>query len=203
MSYFQVITTRWCSSDNQSARSSVPMISRWLWPGNRTCLEVASMVITWWIVFFVQCMNPYCLVWEWGGVWILKAVRISCGTITCTLIHKCFLARRSRKYEEGVGGRVNKLDVLSTPSTSANHIWDEMYEIIILSQWLLCCCLYLSTCLSFCQTEKLLNICPCISTWKKTGSSQSGKKKHKIIWNNDEINPLRRDNPPTRGIAGS
>ena len=29
------------------------MVSRWLWPGNRTFLEVASMVvITWWIVAF-------------------------------------------------------------------------------------------------------------------------------------------------------
>ena len=31
---------------------SVPVVSRWLWPGNRTFLEVASMVVTWWIVAF-------------------------------------------------------------------------------------------------------------------------------------------------------
>ena len=31
------------------------MVSRWLWPGNRTYSEVASMVVTWWIVgFFSQ-----------------------------------------------------------------------------------------------------------------------------------------------------
>ena len=28
------------------------MVSRWLWPGNRTLLEVSSIVVTWWIVFF-------------------------------------------------------------------------------------------------------------------------------------------------------
>ena len=26
----------------------------WLWPGNRTFLEVASMVVTWWIVAFMR-----------------------------------------------------------------------------------------------------------------------------------------------------
>ena len=39
----------WCSGNNQSVGSSVPVVSRWLWPGNRTFLEAASMVITWWI----------------------------------------------------------------------------------------------------------------------------------------------------------
>ena len=29
------------------------MVSKWLWPGNRTLLEVASMVVTWWIVAFL------------------------------------------------------------------------------------------------------------------------------------------------------
>ena len=28
--------------------------ARWLWPGNRTCLEEASMVVTWWIVAFLH-----------------------------------------------------------------------------------------------------------------------------------------------------
>ena len=59
MFYFQVITiaanhrywwslTYWC----MIICSSVPMVSRWLWPGNRTFLEVASMVVTWCIAFF-------------------------------------------------------------------------------------------------------------------------------------------------------
>ena len=33
--------------------SSAPVVSRWIGPGNRTFLEVASMVITWWIVAFL------------------------------------------------------------------------------------------------------------------------------------------------------
>ena len=38
-------------------RSSAPVVSRWLWPGNRTFLEVDSLVVSWWIVaFFAQCV---------------------------------------------------------------------------------------------------------------------------------------------------
>ena len=29
------------------------VVSRWLWPENRTFLEVDSMVVTWWIVAFL------------------------------------------------------------------------------------------------------------------------------------------------------
>ena len=29
------------------------MVGRWLWPGNRTFLEVASLVVTWWIAAFL------------------------------------------------------------------------------------------------------------------------------------------------------
>ena len=43
---------RWRSSDNQSVGSSLPVGSRWLWPGNRTFLEMTSMVVTWWMVAF-------------------------------------------------------------------------------------------------------------------------------------------------------
>ena len=39
---------RWQSGDNQSVGSSVPVVSRWLWPRNRTFLEVASMMVTSW-----------------------------------------------------------------------------------------------------------------------------------------------------------
>ena len=35
------------------------MVSRWLWPGNRTFLEVDSMVVTWWIVAFWRCVCVY------------------------------------------------------------------------------------------------------------------------------------------------
>ena len=40
-----------------SEGSSAPMVSRWLRPGNRTLLEVDSMVVSWWIVFFALCVN--------------------------------------------------------------------------------------------------------------------------------------------------
>ena len=33
-----------------SEGSSVPVVSRWLEPENRTFLELVSMVVTWWIV---------------------------------------------------------------------------------------------------------------------------------------------------------
>ena len=39
-------------SNNQSVWSPIPVVSWCLWPGNRTFLEVASMAVTWWIVFF-------------------------------------------------------------------------------------------------------------------------------------------------------
>ena len=34
--------------------SSVPVVSRWLWRGNCTTLEVISMVVKWWIVAFLR-----------------------------------------------------------------------------------------------------------------------------------------------------
>ena len=61
--------------DNQSVRSSVPVVTRWLGPGNRTFLEVASMVVTWCIlVFFVLCPYPLsdvcdCFAWWWWWWW--------------------------------------------------------------------------------------------------------------------------------------
>ena len=42
-------------SDNQRVRSSALVISRWLWPGNKTFLEVDSMVVNWWIVASLRC----------------------------------------------------------------------------------------------------------------------------------------------------
>ena len=38
-------TTNWHSGDNQSVGSSAPVVSRWLWPGNMTFLEVDTMVV--------------------------------------------------------------------------------------------------------------------------------------------------------------
>ena len=36
------------------------MVSRWLWPGNRTLSEVASMMVTWWIVAFCAVTSMGC-----------------------------------------------------------------------------------------------------------------------------------------------
>ena len=54
--------TLWLSAERVKSEvwanegSSVLVVSRWLWPGNRTFLEVASMVVTWWMVAgFAQC----------------------------------------------------------------------------------------------------------------------------------------------------
>ena len=46
--------TCWLSGDNLSVRISAPVVSRWLWPGNGAFLEMASTVVTWWIVDFAQ-----------------------------------------------------------------------------------------------------------------------------------------------------
>ena len=48
---------RWHSGDNQSVGSSAPVVSRWLWPGSRSFLEMNSMVVTYWIVFFVPVIH--------------------------------------------------------------------------------------------------------------------------------------------------
>ena len=45
----------WRSGNNQSEESSALVVSRWLWSGNKTFLEVDSLVESWWIVaFFAQ-----------------------------------------------------------------------------------------------------------------------------------------------------
>ena len=41
------------------------MVSKWLWPGNRTFIEVASMVVTWWTVAFLCSVLVFCSVQSW------------------------------------------------------------------------------------------------------------------------------------------
>ena len=43
----------WRSGSNQSVRLSTPVVSSLLWPGSSTFLDMASMVVTWWIVAFL------------------------------------------------------------------------------------------------------------------------------------------------------
>ena len=57
------------------------MVSRWLWPGNKTFLEVASVVVTWWIVSFLCSASD--LEWLSGMedesiTWVLSPVSVEC-----------------------------------------------------------------------------------------------------------------------------
>ena len=50
--------------------SSAPLVSKWLWPGNRTFLEVDSMVVSLWIVAFlpsVSALTSCCLLSSFGS----------------------------------------------------------------------------------------------------------------------------------------
>ena len=77
----------WCLCDNQSVGSSVPVVSRWLWPGNRTFLEVASMMVTWWIMAFSRsaaCWNELFL-----GSSCHAACNISIVSISGVSLYSC------------------------------------------------------------------------------------------------------------------
>ena len=52
-----------CSDDNKSIGSSVPVVSRWLWREKHTFLEVAIMVVTWWIMAFLHSdvLHVFCV----------------------------------------------------------------------------------------------------------------------------------------------
>ena len=54
--------TLWLLPEHQQG-SSVPVVSRWLWPGNMTFLEVARMVIIWWILAFLRSVHAFVVVW--------------------------------------------------------------------------------------------------------------------------------------------
>ena len=66
---------RLCSGDNEHVGLSVLVVSRWLWPGNRTFLEVASIVVTWWIVAFLAVTASMNSV---QGRWGKGAVALNC-----------------------------------------------------------------------------------------------------------------------------
>ena len=46
------------------------VVSRWLWAENRTFLEVASMVVTWWIVAFLPSASTKVTQLAWLSGWI-------------------------------------------------------------------------------------------------------------------------------------
>ena len=68
--------------------SSVQVVSRWLGPGNRTFLEVASMVVTWWIVVFLHSVETY-TAWKLPFGW---AVYHLCDIIHKPIVHVHFVS---------------------------------------------------------------------------------------------------------------
>ena len=61
--------------DNQNEGSSVPVVCRWVWPGNKTFLEVSSMVVTWWLFSAVIVI-----------MWALLLLRFRC--VECYFLHR-------------------------------------------------------------------------------------------------------------------
>ena len=84
----------WCSGDNQSVGSSALVVSRWLGPRHtsKTFLEVASMVVTRWIVAFLRCdtyvMPNVEVLFEWV-VWVImvKTQQHSTCFLKLNLLH--------------------------------------------------------------------------------------------------------------------
>ena len=76
------------------------MVSRWLWPGNRTFLEVASMVVAWWIVALcavtdVQQFNDIS-----GEHWLLRSLTWWKQASKITLLQ--FIDRQLLRYRYGI-----------------------------------------------------------------------------------------------------
>ena len=69
----------WRSGNNQSVRSSAPVVTRWLWPENRTFSEVDSMVVTWWIA----CL--FCAVSCWSSYYNSSSVCVFVCLFVCSL----------------------------------------------------------------------------------------------------------------------
>ena len=95
-----------------SKGSSVLVVNRWLWPANNTFLEVASMVVTWWIVAFLYsvCYVDRSSI-EWGIYLTILSINylqfytyICCLGFTflvntsrhCSKWYTCTLIKRSR-----------------------------------------------------------------------------------------------------------
>ena len=71
-------------ADNRCEGLSARVVSRWLWPGNRTFLDVASMVVSWWIVAFLSSVkqdNTEVTV----AHSILEILPLQCFEIGCTI----------------------------------------------------------------------------------------------------------------------
>ena len=82
----------WHSVGNQSVGSSVPVVSRRLWPGNSTFLEVASMVFTWLTLVFLcsTCCSFFSL--EGFGTSVTNPPRSSSTAINWFLCFQALLS---------------------------------------------------------------------------------------------------------------
>ena len=69
-----------------SVGSSAPMVSRRLWPGNRACLEVASMVVSWWVVAFLcSARSLYIISKKMHIIYVHMTISIICGWVVMAL----------------------------------------------------------------------------------------------------------------------
>ena len=75
----------WCSGENQSVESSLPVVSRWLWPGNRIFLKVASMVVTWYHSHFLRSGYLALTFQNWENI-------VRCFSIMNSLVIVLFLS---------------------------------------------------------------------------------------------------------------
>ena len=57
----------------RSEGSSVPVVSGWLWSGKKTFLDVAGMVVTWWILAFLRSGDQF------RGVRIIRGKCVQCA----------------------------------------------------------------------------------------------------------------------------
>ena len=83
----------------QSDGSSAPVVSRCLWPGNTTFLEMDSVVVTWWIMAFLhivtypyrkhthrECMLSKLSFLRTGAEWSYRKIRMSSMVAGCKTI---------------------------------------------------------------------------------------------------------------------
>ena len=80
-----LLVSNWCSGDNQNVGSSTPVVSRWLWPRNRTFLEVASLVVTWLILAFWRCVWALLIEWPQSDqyMWVVGLSSNSSNSYLC------------------------------------------------------------------------------------------------------------------------
>ena len=114
--------TCWRSGNNQCVGSSALVVSRWLWPGNRTFLEVASMVVTRWIL---ACLHSV-VSWWYMYNRVQKLISKSQCNVRTLLLW-------SEKHREAIFFLISSHDWwllhlirFWTPQNSASHAYHEL-----------------------------------------------------------------------------